>query len=397
MRDCTARHHTAPIIAHRCNFAHNSRGLFLSHHTLCPMNQHHYAVIMAGGIGSRFWPMSRQARPKQFLDVMDGGRTLIQSTFDRLREIVPEENIYVVTNQAYVGQVQEQLPRLSLAQIMAEPVGRNTAPCIAYAVCKIGSIDPKAQVVVSPADHLISDVGLFKQDILLGLNASGQHNHLFTLGILPSRPDTGYGYIQFIEDEVGGQGNYHRVKTFTEKPDLEMAKVFLRSGDFLWNSGIFIFAVDAMRAALQEFLPDMFELFDGVAEQLNSEHELEAIRKVYSAVKPISIDYGVMEKAQNVYVIPSSFDWSDLGTWNSLYEQMEKDYLGNAVTGNVMVFDANNNIVKSFTDKLLVLKGVEDLIVVETDDVVLICPRGMEQSVKEMVGEIKQSRGEQYM
>jgi mannose-1-phosphate guanylyltransferase len=360
------------------------------------MNQHHYAVIMAGGIGSRFWPMSRQARPKQFLDVMDAGRTLIQATYDRMREIVPESNIYVVTNHGYVEQVQEQLPRLSAAQVLAEPVGRNTAPCIAYAVCKIGAMDPKAQIVVSPADHLIRDVALFRQDILLGLNAAAQHPHLFTLGILPSRPDTGYGYIQFIEEE-GSAGDYHLVKTFTEKPDLEMARVFLRSGDFLWNSGIFIFAVGTMRDALQEFLPDMFELFEVATPELNSLQEAEAIRRVYSAVKPISIDYGVMEKARNVYVIPSSFDWSDLGTWNSLYEQMDKDYLGNAVTGNVMVFDANNNIVKNFSDKLLVLKGVEDMIVVETDDVVLICPRSMEQSVKEIVGEIKQTRGEQFL
>jgi mannose-1-phosphate guanylyltransferase len=358
------------------------------------MSPNHYAVIMAGGIGSRFWPMSRTQFPKQFHDIMGTGRSLLQATYDRFCEIVPAENIQVVTNAGYVEMVHQQLPALAPQQVLAEPIGRNTAPCIAYATFKLLGQNPQAQVVVSPADHLIRDTGRFRHDILAGLENCATHQQIVTLGIQPTRPDTGYGYIQYLEE---GEGPCHRVKTFTEKPELEMAKTFLRSGDFLWNSGIFIFSAQTMAEAIQRYLPEMFELFEAERPALNSAAEAEAIQRVYAEVRPISIDYGVMEKAENVFVIPSNFDWSDLGTWNSLFENMEKDFHGNAVTGNVMVFGANNNVVKGLSDKLIVLKGVEELIVVDTDDVLLICPKAMEQSVKEIVSEIKQTKGEKYL
>jgi mannose-1-phosphate guanylyltransferase len=285
------------------------------------------------------------------------------------------------------------LPQIKEDQILGEPIGRNTAPCIAYASFKIARDDPYATVIVTPADHLISEEHKFLADLQLGLRVASEESVIITLGITPTRPDTGYGYIQYIEPADDGDKGYYKVKTFTEKPNREMAQAFLESGDFLWNSGIFIFAVGVMQQAMLEHMNDMYEQFDAVRTQLSTSKEQEAIQSVYSTIRPISIDYGVMEKTDNVYVIRSNFNWSDLGTWNSLYEHMNKDDNGNAATGNVKVFEAKNNIIKSQTDRLIVLRGVEDLILVETANVLFVCPRDEEQKIRDIVSELKQQKG----
>ncbi|MEO1451930.1 MAG: mannose-1-phosphate guanylyltransferase, partial [Bacteroidota bacterium] len=305
-------------------------------------NENLYVIIMAGGIGSRFWPMSRSTFPKQFHDILDRGQTLIQETFQRFEAIVPAANIYVVTNERYYDLVKTQLPKMTDDQILLEPVGRNTAPCIAYAAYKIRKINPNAVFVVAPSDHLIAEEGVFHQKIQLAANACAENPFIMTLGISPTRPDTGYGYIQYLEDpEATG---YHKVKTFTEKPTLEVAQQFLASGDFVWNGGIFVFSSSTISQAFESFLPDMAEIFTGIEDSYYTEKEKEAIGPAYSTCQNISVDYGIMEKAENVYVIPSDFGWSDLGTWGSVHENAGKDIQGNAVQGEAMVYDAQNNM-----------------------------------------------------
>ena len=279
---------------------------------------------MAGGIGSRFWPMSRSNFPKQFHDILGTGKTLIRMTFERFSGFLPPENIFVVTNARYLSLVQEQLPELALHQILPEPIGRNTAPCINYAFAKIGSKNPKATIFVAASDHLILDEPAFLKDAALALKVCSERSYIMTLGIQPSRPDTGYGYIQYIEEN--DLDPYHKIKTFTEKPELEIAKSFIRSGDFLWNSGMFVFSVNTISAAFEKYLPDMFELFAGIKGSYFTDAEAAAIEDVYLKCKNVSIDIGIMEHAGNVYVIPSDCGWSDLGTWGSMYEHMEKDY-----------------------------------------------------------------------
>jgi mannose-1-phosphate guanylyltransferase len=360
------------------------------------INNNHYVAIMAGGIGSRFWPMSRTAYPKQFLDILNTGRTLIQGTYDRFKKFIPESNIYIVTSEEYVEIVKEQLPELPLGNILAEPSRKNTAPCIAYIAYKLQQLNEKGALLCAPADHLILDETAFTKVCLEALSFVTAHKALITLGIKPSHPNTGYGYIQF--EQQPASDNVYKVKTFTEKPNLDLAKTFVSSGEFLWNAGIFAWQIKNIISAFEQYLPEMAEVFEAGKTSFNTGLEKEAIDKIYPLCTNISIDYGIMEKADNVYIIPSSFGWSDLGTWNSAHDNMEKDYLGNAVSGNeVMVFDATHNMVHVPNNKLVLLQGMNDYIVVDTDDVLLICKRDKEQEIKQYVAEVKRNKGDKYL
>ena len=357
-----------------------------------------FAVIMAGGIGSRFWPMSKTAYPKQFHDVLGTGRTLIQMTFDRFKDICPDENIFVVTNEIYKELVLEQLPGISDQQVLCEPSRRNTAPCIAYACHKIRDLNPNANVVVAPSDHLILKEAVYTETINTAIEQARANSSLVTLGIKPSRPDTGYGYIQFIEDDATVSEGVKKVKTFTEKPQLELAKEFLNSGDFYWNSGIFIWTLESIIAAFEAHLPEVDALFKEGEGKYNTGEERAFINEIYPVCKNISIDYGIMEKAKNVYIVLSDFGWSDLGTWGSLYTHIEHDKKENAVVGkNVMLYDSENNIVKVPNEKLVVIQGLTDYIVVESDDTLLICKKEDEQKIKQFVSDIKTNKGDQYV
>ncbi|MBL7728563.1 MAG: mannose-1-phosphate guanylyltransferase, partial [Dinghuibacter sp.] len=308
------------------------------------MNKNYYVAIMAGGIGSRFWPVSRTSRPKQFLDILGTGKTLIQSTYERFAAFIPKENIYIVTADEYVALVQEQLPQMLPEQILSEPSRKNTAPCIAYISYKLAQQNPDGCLLCAPADHLILDSTAFVKTSLEAFEFVAKHKALITLGIKPTYPNTGYGYIQYEQEAVND--NVYKVKTFTEKPNMELAQTFIASGDFLWNAGIFVWQTRNIIHAFEQYLPEMHEVFVAEQAQFNTPGERAAIERIYPQCSNISIDYGIMEKADNVYIIPSSFGWSDLGTWNSAYDQLEKDYYGNAVTGeNVIVIDARNCMV----------------------------------------------------
>ena len=359
-------------------------------------NKHHYVAIMAGGIGSRFWPMSRTAYPKQFLDVLNTGKTLIQWTYERYTQFIPAENIYIVTSEEYVSIVEKQLPNLPKENILAEPSKKNTAPCIAYISFKLAQKDPQATFVVAPSDHLILEQENFQKIVEQSLDFVSNIKALATLGIKPTNPNTGYGYIQYEGLEVS-KGVY-KVKTFTEKPTVEIAESFLASGDFLWNAGIFAWKASTIIAAFEKYQPEMFELFDGEKANFNTPAEKKSIQKIYPQCVNISIDIAIMEKADNVYVIPASFGWSDLGTWNSAYENMEKDYFANAVASdNVIVIDATKCMINAPKDKLVVVQGLDDFIVVDTKDVLLICSKEKEQSIKEYVAEVKRHKGDKYI
>ncbi|MDE3144505.1 MAG: mannose-1-phosphate guanylyltransferase [Bacteroidota bacterium] len=360
------------------------------------MNKHHYVAIMAGGIGSRFWPKSRTSYPKQFLDILNTGKTLIQWTFERYAAFVPKENIFVVTSEEYSDIVAEQLPDIPKENIVAEPSRKNTAPCVAYISFKLLEKDPEASLIVAPSDHMILDGENFKKITTQALTFVDQKEAFITLGITPTYPNTGYGYIQFDSKIIAD--NIHKVKTFTEKPNLELAKTFVASGEFLWNGGIFVWKVKTVVNAFEKYQPEMFELFDSEKEKFNTAKEKEAIGKIYPQCTSVSIDYAIMEKADNVYVIPSSFGWSDLGTWNSAYENLDKDYLGNAVASdNVIVIDATKCMVSAPHDKLLLLQGLDDFIIVDTKDVLMICKKDKEQAIKEYVAEVKRSKGDKYL
>ena len=360
------------------------------------MNKNYYVAIMAGGIGSRFWPMSRTHMPKQFLDILNTGKTLIQWTFERFSAFIPMENIFIVTNESYAPIVQEQLPELPRENIVSEPSRKNTAPCIAYISYKIHKQNPEANLICAPADHLIMDGTAFRKVCLEALQFVDKHPALLTLGIKPTRPDTGYGYIQYETEAVSD--NIYKVKTFTEKPNRELAKTFLKSGDFLWNAGIFVWHIKSIIQAFQEHLPELTELFEPEMDKLNTPEEAASIEFIYTQCTNISIDYGIMEKADNVYVIPADFGWSDLGTWASAYDNLEKDYFGNAVSGkNVLVIDATKCMVKAPHDKLVLLQGLDDFIVIDTPDVLLVCRKENEQQIKEYVAEVKRNKGEKFL
>jgi len=358
------------------------------------MNPNYYVVIMAGGIGSRFWPMSRQHNPKQFHDILGTGRTLLQQTADRYQTVCPTENIFIVTNKDYYGLVKEQLPELSDDQILLEPVGRNTAPCVAYACMKIGVKNPNACVVVAPSDHVILKEEAFAKSVLEGLQIASENDVLLTLGIKPSRPDTGYGYIRYQEDTLGSA---HKVKTFTEKPNLTLAKEFLKSGDYVWNAGIFIWSIASIEKALKQHLMEMHEIFSDGLSTFYTEDEAKFINVAYGQCKSISIDYGIMEKSKNVFTLLSEFGWSDLGTWKSLFDISPKDADGNVIGGNVMTYQTKNTIIKTTsTDKLIVVQGLDNYIVAESDGVIMVCDKDQEQMVKDFVNDTKAKQAKKF-
>lgn len=355
---------------------------------------------MAGGAGSRFWPLSRNSKPKQFIDILGTGKTLLQQTFDRFAKIFPKENILIVTSSNYKDITLEQLPDIDESQVLLEPFRRNTAPCIAYANYKIFSKNKNANLIVSPADHLIINEEKFLETVKTGLDFTAKNNALLTLGIKPAYPQTGYGYIQINPDEMGIQGieSLAKVKTFTEKPDLEMAKVFLESGEFYWNSGIFIWSLNSIMKSFTDNLSEVDVLFKQGLDVYFTDKEEAFISKTYAACKNISIDYGIMERAENVFVMCADFGWSDLGTWGSLYEHSTKDNENNVITSrNAITYETKDCIVKTKEDKLVVLQGLEGYIVVEADDVLLICKREEEQEIKQIVKRVRMEKGDKYI
>ena len=354
------------------------------------MNKNNYAVIMAGGIGSRFWPMSKASLPKQFLDILGTGETLIQQTFRRLQKICPAENILIVTNKNYKNLCLEQLADVVEKNILCEPVMRNTAACVAYAAFKIQSENPEANMVVAASDHIITKEDEFVRVMNDCLEISATNDVLLTIGITPSRPDTGYGYIQFTDQGLAKNKKVRKVKTFTEKPNQELALNFIDSGDFLWNSGMFVWSAKSITLAYRKYLHDMYAVFEEGKSFYNTEEEEEYIDRVFPGCKNICIDYGVMEKSDKVYVYPADFGWSDLGTWGSLYTHLELDEHQNAIQGNkVMLYNSSDNIVNVPKDKLVVLQGLSGYIVVESEGTLLVCKKEDEQKIKQFVADVK--------
>ncbi len=353
---------------------------------------------MAGGIGSRYWPMSRQVRPKQFIDILGVGETLLQATYRRAKKICPEENILVVTSAEYIELVQEQLPSIAAQNILGEPSRKNTAPCIAYAGFKIKKRNPNAVVYVAPSDHLITNEDEFYATIQKGLEFVAKQPNLLTLGIKPSRPDTGYGYIQFDANGDAKVGDICDVKTFTEKPTLEIAKSFLQSGEFVWNSGMFLWKNSTFLKAFEQQMQEDFSLFTEIENDLDTAQEHTSIQRIYGELKNISVDYAIMEKSENISVMIANFGWSDLGTWGSLYDQSSKDEEGNVIINSeVLQFESKNNIVATPKQTLVVLQGIEDCIVAEYDNALLICKMDDEQKIKQIVNEVRILKGENYL
>jgi mannose-1-phosphate guanylyltransferase len=359
--------------------------------------ENNYCVIMAGGIGSRFWPMSRNNYPKQFIDILGTGKSLLRQTFERFAGVCPKENIYIVTNESYKGFVFNQIPELNKDNVLAEPQRRNTAPCVAYAAFKIGQRNPNANMIVAPSDHVIANEAAFHEAVLKAFDFTAKNNSLLTMGIQPNRPDIGYGYIQFQETDSDEKFKISKVRTFTEKPNLEMAKFFLKSGDFVWNAGIFVWNYKSITEAFKRHMPDVYSVFEEGKDVYNTDGEAEFIRSAYAQCTNISIDYGVMEKAKNVYVLAAEFGWSDLGTWRSLYEHIHHDKNENAIVGNVIAENSSGCVINVPKERLVVLQGLKDFIVVESDNVLLICHKDDEQSVKNLVNEVKLKKGEKYV
>ena len=404
-------------------------------------NNNNFCVIMAGGVGSRFWPFSRENKPKQFLDFFGTGRSLLQMTVDRFRPIVPIEHVFIVTNVAYKETILKQVPDLKEEQILCEPARRNTAPCIAYATAHIRALclqraygwtkdeckqlegytkegsmkgnkslpkfqdidwskpEMQANIVVAASDHLILEEEKFRQTILKAFDFVSKNKAIATLGMTPTRPETGYGYIQFINERSQGELNdaaalpnvgIYPVKTFTEKPNLEMAKVFLQSGDFLWNSGIFIWNLQTISEAFRYLLPEVADRFREGELLMGTDMEEKFIEEMFPKCPNISVDYGIMEKADNVYVLPSSFGWSDLGTWGSLYELSEKDEQQNvSLHSSALFYEAKGNIVTLEHGKLAVVQGVDDMIIAEQQGVLLVCKKAEEQRIKQFVADVQ--------
>lgn len=355
--------------------------------------KNNYCIIMAGGIGSRFWPFSRNNRPKQFLDFFGTGRSLLQMTFDRFSRLMPVENILIVSNILYRDLILEQLPEIKPSQVLLEPNRRNTAPCIAYAVNRIKSMTDKANIVVAPSDHLIMKEIDFIDAIKTGLDFVEKNDSLLTLGIKPSRPETGYGYIQIDE----GDTNLRKVKTFTEKPNAELAQIFFETGEFFWNSGIFLWNLQTIDHAFHSLLPEVALKFDGGKDVYNTADEQKFIDEMYATCPNISIDYGIMEKAANVHVLCSDFGWTDLGTWGSLYEMSEKDVDANVTLKcKTMFYESKSNIVALPSDKLAVIQDLNGYIVAESDNVLLICKLEDEQRIRQFVNDVNVNQNGQF-
>jgi len=357
-----------------------------------------YIIIMAGGVGSRFWPLSRREKPKQFLDILGTGETLIQQTFRRFRSVCPKENIFVVTSAGHTHLVEEQLD-IDPLNILSEPFRRNTAPCLAYGTFRILKEDPEAVITVTPADHLIVKEDKFSRVIRDAMTFATGNDALLTLGIKPDRPETGYGYIQADRRKpVKGYDNLLKVKTFTEKPDIDLAKKFIQSGDFYWNSGIFIWNMKSILAAFEKHLPDMFTAFDEGRKLFGTKQEKSFIGRTYTTCRSISIDYGIMEKADNVYVMCTDIGWSDLGTWGSLYEHSATDKKNNAILGgNIFSYDNKGNIINISPGKVAVIQGLKDYIIIETEEVLLIVHKDEEQNIKNYLDDVKKETKEKYL
>lgn len=352
---------------------------------------------MAGGVGSRFWPFSTEKRPKQFLDFFGTGRSLLQMTFDRFSKIVPKENIFIASNSNYKDLILEQLPEISENQILLEPARRNTAPCIAYAMNKIEALNDKANVVVSPSDHLILKEDEFVRMVKIALDYTKDHNEILTMGIKPSRPETGYGYIQ-IADKIDPENNLYKVKTFTEKPNAELAKIFVESGEFFWNSGMFIWNVQTILSAFDNFMGEMSNKFRTGRCFYNTSEEQAFIDRIYKNCTNISIDYAILEKASNVDVLAADFGWSDLGTWGSIYEHSKKDTSSNvALKCKSLLYECKDNVIALPEGKLAVVQGLEDYIVAEADNVLLICKKTEEQRIRQFVNDTQVKIGKEYI
>lgn len=363
------------------------------------MNSNFHCVIMAGGIGTRFWPLSKASHPKQFIDILGTGKTLIQQTVDRMSNLVPYENIWIVTSFEHRHLVIDQLPGIKPENILCEPVRRNTAPCIAYACYKIKKINPYAIVIAAPSDHLILKEQEFLKVMNKGLQYAAENEALLTLGIEPSRIETGYGYIQINRETLhASKTEIYKVKTFTEKPNYDLAKFFFESGEFYWNSGIFIWSVKAIEKAFGQFLPETDQLFKDHFDLFNTPGEKDAIYNIYSQCKSISIDYGIMEKAQNVFVLCADFGWSDLGTWGSLYEHSRKDNFRNANHGQkILTYNTSGSIINVDDNTLAVIEGLKDYIVVQSGNVLLICRKNEEQQLRQIVNDVKQIYGNDFV
>ena len=360
------------------------------------MNSNRYCIIMAGGIGSRFWPISRRSRPKQFLDILGTGRSFIRHTYERFARIIPPENFLVVTNSAYRDLVLEHLPELNARQVLCEPVGRNTAPCIAYAAWRLRNSNPDATMIITPSDHLILNEEEFGHVIDEAASFAETNDALMTIGIQPNRPDTGYGYIQ-IDNTTAPQGAIRKVKTFTEKPDLELAKTFVESGEFFWNSGIFIWKVSTIMRNFGEHLPDLHQMFGSIAPYIGTAEEQEYIGLIYPKCRNISIDFGIMEKAHNAHVRCSDFGWSDIGTWGSLYQYAPKDSEGNVPSQHSMLYNTSGCIIKTDSQKLTVIEGLTDYIIVDNGNVLMICPKSHEQNIKKFIDDAKFNNADEYI
>lgn len=358
------------------------------------MNKNYYAILMAGGVGSRFWPVSTQDFPKQFHDMLGTGETLIQKTFSRLSNIIPKENIFILTNERYNDLVFEQLPGVTKRQVVLEPAMRNTAPCILYAALKIQKENKDAIMIVAPSDHWIEDETAFTKNVQQAFDFCSENDALMTLGITPNFPNTGYGYIEF---DKTSEDDIKVVNQFREKPDYETAKDFIAQGNFLWNAGIFMWSVNSVISAFKNNQPELYELFEQGIDVYNTNFEDDFIRDNYGKSENISVDYAIMESSKNVYVIPATFDWNDLGTWGSLYDKLDKDSEQNAiVNAQILAEDASGNMIRTNKDKIVVVDGLKDYIIVDKDEVLLIFPKAKEQDIKKVLQKVKDKFGETY-
>ena len=361
-------------------------------------NKNYYAILMAGGVGSRFWPISTQDFPKQFHDMLGTGDTLIQKTFYRLAHIIPKENIFILTNERYNDLVFEQLPEVTKRQVVLEPAMRNTAPCILYASLKIQKENKDAVMIVAPSDHWIEDENAFTENVQQAFDFCVQNDALMTLGIQPTFPNTGYGYIEYDKNVVAERSrNIKPVNQFREKPDYETAKSFIAKGNFLWNAGIFMWSAKSVIEAFRNNQTQLFELFENGIGDYNTDREEEFIKQNYAKSENISVDYAIMESSKNVFVLPATFDWNDLGTWGSLYDKLDKDVNNNAVVNaRTMTEDANGNMIRSNKDKIVVVDGLNDYIIVDKDEVLLIFPKTKEQDIKKVLKDVKERFGEKF-
>ena len=358
------------------------------------MNKNYYAILMAGGVGSRFWPVSTQDFPKQFHDMLGTGDTLIQKTFQRLEQLIPTENIFILTNAMYNDLVLQQLPKVTQRQVLLEPAMRNTAPCILYAALKIQKENPDALMIVAPSDHWIEDEKTFSKNVQQAFDFCATHDALMTLGILPTFPNTGYGYIEF--DKTSTEA-IKPVNQFREKPDYETAKSFINQGNFLWNAGIFMWSAKSVIAAFENNQPELYELFAKGISAYNTDEESDFIVRNYGDAENISVDYAIMESSKNVYVLPAEFDWNDLGTWGSLYDKLDKDDSGNAVVNaRTLTEDASGNMIRTKKGKVAVIDGLKDYIIVDKEEVLLIFPKEKEQDIKKVLQKVKDKFGQHY-